>query len=129
MTKGARRERQAVEIYRDAGFTAYSPETTQYGENDILGRFDLVAVRPGAKPRFVQVKSNEARGIRALEADLQAWFPLSYAVAQYAVAHDREGWRLITVYPDGHETVYDGRTDETNMGDGLRDYLLPPTDE
>jgi hypothetical protein len=129
MTKGSRRERQAVEIYQDAGYTAYSPENSQYGENDILGRFDLVAVKPGFRVEFVQVKSNEARGIRSMEFDLQAWFPLGHATCRYAVCHDREGWRLITVYPDGHETVYDGRTDETNMGDGLTAFLAGGVDE
>lgn len=129
MTKGARRERQAVEIYEAAGYTAYSPENSQYGENDILGRFDLVAVKPDHPVEFVQVKSNGARGIEAMKVDLQTWFPLAAANCRYAVAHDREGWRLISVYPDGHETEYDGRTDDTNMGEGLTGYLSGRTAE
>jgi hypothetical protein len=63
MTKGKRRERQAKAIYEQAGYAVANPERSKYGANDFYNHWDLVAMQPGRKPRFVQVKSNVARGI------------------------------------------------------------------
>lgn len=123
MTKGTRRERQCVQIYEDAGFRAYSPSNVQYGENDILGLFDVVAVRPDRAPYFVQVKSNRASGINAWRVECLDVMPYRHSHCCYAVPHDGEGWRLIGIDDNGHTTLFDGRDSDTNMGDGLTEFL------
>jgi len=46
MSKGARRERQAVDLYQRAGMGTYRPATVKFGENDVFGLFDLLAFSP-----------------------------------------------------------------------------------
>lgn len=126
MSKGTRREQQACEIYEKAGYTTYRPATVQFGENDVYGLFDLIAMHPSRKPVYVQVKSNGARGITQWVKDAQALMPFEHATVHFAVPYDREGWRLIEVDSDGRETVYDERDDwDGKLGEGLANYLSP----
>ena len=125
MSKGTRREQQACEIYENAGYTTYRPATVQFGENDVFGLFDVIAVDPSRKPRYVQVKSNGARGIRQWTKDVCALMPLEHAVCEFAVPYDREGWRLLEVDRDGPTAVYDERDRDVKMGEGLTNYLSP----
>ena len=123
MGKGQRRERQCKAIYEAAGFAVAHPERAKFGDNDLFNQFDLLAMQPGHRPRFVQVKSNQATGIRTMQHDLPAFFAFGYCTAEYAVAHDNEGWRLIAVLPDTTEVLYDEREQDCSMGEGLTAYL------
>lgn len=121
-SKGSRREREAVRILGKAGYATYRPATVAYGENDPFGLFDILAFAPHRPPRFVQVKSNVAR-------NRESWFNQARLFAAHGIltemwcCHDREGWRVIQRSQQGTETVYDGRKDNTDMGDGLIDWL------
>lgn len=125
MSKGTRRERQAVDIYQQAGYATYRPATVQYGENDIFGLFDVLAVSPRHDHvRGVQVKSNTAAGIVAWTRHTWLWRRLGWTT-EYAVPVDGEGWRLLDCTDSGQQCVYDGRDNGKNMGDGLIEYLRP----
>lgn len=125
MTKGTRRERQAVELYQRAGYATYRPATVQYGENDVFGLFDLLAVSPSHhRVRGVQVKSNRAAGVRAWSRQTWLWRRLGW-VTEYLVPVDGQGWRLIDCRDKGHVTVYDGRETDDKMGEGLVEHLSP----
>lgn len=121
-SKGTRRERQAVDLLGEAGYATYRPATVTYGENDPFGLFDVLAFAPDLPPRFVQVKSNQARGRRS-------WFRHARLFAAHGVltemwvCHDREGWRVIRGDCDGTECVYDGRDDGGSMGDTLVQWM------
>jgi Holliday junction resolvase len=123
MGKGQRRERQCKAIYEAAGFAVAHPERAKFGDNDLFNQFDLLAMQPARRPRFVQVKSNRATGIRTMQHDLPEFFAFGFCMAEYAVAHDNEGWRLIAVLPDTTETLYDEREQDCSMGEGLTQYL------
>jgi hypothetical protein len=123
MTKGTRRERQAKEIYEHAGYAVANPERSKYGANDFYNHWDLVAMQPGREPRFVQVKSNVARGIGKVWREAQEYFAFEHCTAEFAVCHDSEGWRLLSVTESGHTTVYDEREHDCQMGSGLTAYL------
>jgi hypothetical protein len=120
--KGTRRERQAVDLMKQAGYATYRPATVTYGENDPFGLFDVLAFAPHLPARFVQVKSNAARGRRS-------WFRHARLFAAHGiltemwVCHDREGWRVIQAADSGTETVYDGRESNGSMGDTLVQWL------
>jgi len=128
--KGDRRERQAREIYRQAGFDVQPFSGRKWRETDGFGLFDFVALHQNAPVEFVQVKSNEAQGIMSTHEDLLPFFPFDHATARYLVAHDREGWRLITL-PDpdvdkltrSHYTAVDGRESDATMGEPVVQYL------
>lgn len=119
--KGTRRERQAVDVLGRAGYATYRPATVAYGENDPFGLFDVLAFAPHLPPRFVQVKSNQARGRRS-------WFGHARLFREHGietemwVAHDREGWRVLG--PDG--VRYDGRDADGSFGDTLVAWLRGP---
>lgn len=121
--KGTRRERQAADLYKQAGYAVYRPATVQFGENDIFGLFDLLAVSP-CDPRVhaVQVKSNRASGVRAWCRHTSLWRSLGW-LTRYLVPVDGEGWRLIEAGDGGHTTVFDGRECDGNMGEGLVEFL------
>lgn len=128
MSKGDRRERQACEIYQQAGFATYRPATVRYGENDIFGLFDILAVSPShGSVHGVQVKSNRATGINDWADHTRLWRNLGWRTF-YAVPVDREGWRFLEPAEDEHGnsailTCVDERKHNCNMGDVLAEYL------
>ena len=121
--KGNRRERQAAELYERAGYETYRPQESKYGETDIFGLFDVLAIGPAPEPtHLLQVKSNRATGITA-------WGEAALAYARdgvrvrMLVCHDRAGWRIIDPVPGGHRVVLDERERDYQMGDGVVPYL------
>jgi hypothetical protein len=125
MGKGSRRERQAVDLLKQAGYATYRPATVRYGENDPFGLFDILAFAPHLPPRFVQVKSNNATGRRS-------WFGHATMFARHGittemwVCHDADGWRVIQPADGGSHTVYDGRERDDAMGAPLVKWLQDP---
>jgi len=127
MSKGSRREREAVEIYQQAGFATYRPATVRYGENDIFGLFDILAVSPSnSAVHAVQVKSNRASGIRSWSRHTALWRRLGWRT-MYAVPVDNEGWRVlepVTKHLDAEPvTKVDERELSCDMGDGVVEWL------
>lgn len=122
MGKGDDRERQAVDILQSAGYATYRPATVRYGENDPFGLFDVLAFAPNLPPRFVQVKSNRAVGIRGWSRHTSLWRRHGI-LTEYWVPYDREGWRIIEATDDGHTTVCDERGTYCNMGDKVEEWL------
>lgn len=128
MSKGSKREREACKIYQQAGWATYRPATVRYGENDIFGLFDHLAVSPRhSSVHAVQVKSNGARGIRDWTRHTALFRRLGFKTF-YLVPYDREGWRHIECYSDTRGECYtyecvDERPSSENMGEGLLSYL------
>jgi len=92
MSKGSRREREAREIYERAGYWVYSPENSKFGDNDLWNLFDLAAVNVRyGQLRFIQVKSNGARGIRKWCHRAKHFNGLDSVVTDFVVPYDREG--------------------------------------
>jgi len=124
MSKGSRREREAVDLYQRAGFATYRPATVRFGENDVFGLFDLLGVSPSHdRVHAVQVKSNRASGIRAWARHTALWRRLGWRTF-YLVPVDNEGWRLVeckAVHVD--ETVMDERDRDCAMGDAVVGWL------
>lgn len=121
--KGNRRERQAAELYERAGYETYRPQESKYGETDIYGLFDILAVGWAPEPtHLVQVKANRAAGI-------EDWSEAALAHAaegvrvRMLVCHDREGWRVLDPVPGGYQVVCDEREQDCAMGEGLAAFL------
>jgi len=127
MSKGKRRERQADEAYDEAGFATYRPQESKFGETDIFGLFDLLAIGTGPEPtHLVQVKANRAEGVeRWAESAIE--FARTGIRVRMLVCHDREGWRVIDPSPDGYTTVFDGRDRDGAMGEPLVEFLRDPS--
>jgi Holliday junction resolvase len=128
MSKGDRREREAVNLYQQAGWATYRPATVQYGENDVFGLFDLLAVNPSQRSvHGVQVKSNRATGINDWSRQTWLWRRLGWRTF-YLVPVDSKGWRLIEAKAvrDGlpnYSTVVDERDMDCGMGEAVTAYL------
>ena len=122
MSKGSRREREAVELMKQAGYATYRPATVTYGENDVWGLFDVLAIAPDLPLRAVQVKSNRAVGRRSWFDHTQLWRAHGF-VTELWVCHDHEGWRVIRNAQRGTQTVYDGRDSNASMGDTLVQWM------
>lgn len=95
MSKGSRRERELVELLKKAGMATYRPATVRYGENDMFGLFDVLALSPShQKVHAIQVKSNRAVGIRKWTRHTQLFRNIGWKT-YYAVPVDNQGWRLL----------------------------------
>ena len=123
MSKGTRRERELVELYQQAGFATYRPATVRFGENDMFGLFDVLAVSPSHdRVHAIQVKSNRATGINGW-GEHTALFRSHGWRTLYAVPVDNKGWRLIECLNGDRETLVDERDKTIGMGTGIVDYL------
>jgi len=132
-SKGSRRDREAREVFEDAGFVTEKSVPAKYGRTDWFGGlFDFMAARPGTAFRLVQVKGGSASGIREMVEWAGSNLPTNVE-AEYAVYYKQEGWRLVRTDVDGsYATLYDERKDDDvgpnvdtplNLGEGLTRYL------
>lgn len=129
--KGNTRERQAREIYENAGFAVEKAVPERYGRTDFFGLFDFMATRSDSF-RLVQVKGGEASGIREVIEWACENTPENVE-SEYTVYYKNEGWRLVRCQDDHtHTTVYDEREDRSvgpyvdtpkNLGEGLEAFL------
>lgn len=135
--KGKRNERDAQKLYQEAGYETFSPQESKYGETDIFGLFDILAIHPeeGGPVRLVQVKSNQPGSMSGWGADA-----IQYAVTGVTVelltAYDGHGgpnptpkrWRLVMpiTHGEGLELLdrVDERAEDTpGDGQGIIEYL------
>ena len=136
-SKGNRAERDAEDIYEAEGYRVFRPQESKFGETDIFGEFDILAVPPAGSAlpvRLSQVKSNRAEGIQQWTEDALDYYTASTAV-EMLVRHDGQGghnptpprWRVIVPYADPeyrHEVVVDELEEGTPAdGDGVREWL------
>lgn len=124
MSKGTRREREAVSLYQESGMGTYRPATVQYGENDVFGLFDVLAFSPRHESMHAcQVKSNGAAGITAWARETALFRALGFRTF-YAVPYDNAGWRWIEVEsPTDWYNAVDERNHTCGMGEMVIDWL------
>lgn len=137
MSKGKRNEREAAEIYEAAGFDTFRPQESKFGETDMFGLFDILAIKPDShtETRFVQVKTNRPEGVEAWVEEAYPYAGLGRLV-EMVVAYDGHGgphpvpkrWRLIQPEPMGDAVEPEDRVDERNdtvpaEGEGVAEYL------
>lgn len=131
MSKGTRRERECAEIYQRAGFATYRPATVQYGENDVFGLFDLLAVSPDCDAvHGVQVKSGRPDGLSDWRRHTALWRRLGWRT-YYAVPRDNQGWQLYDAGQDPRDArrparlVMDETQSNQNVGKAMTEFLRP----
>lgn len=123
--KGDRRERQAKEILEEAGWQVCTPNYDRYRNTDFFNAFDLMAMRPEEKPKFIQVKSNRAEGIQDFVERVREFVNFRSVSVEYWICHDNEGWRVLDILPENmqgnrtYRTVLDERDLDCNMGQHL----------
>lgn len=124
MGKGSQRERQASDFFGRAGWMTYHPATVRFGENDVFGLFDLLAIEPTqGRVEAVQVKSNRATGIQAYSRQTWPWRACGWRTS-YLVPYDRDGWRYIRVDAPGEwSSPVDERNEDCDMGEHVVDFL------
>lgn len=123
MAKGRRREREAAELYERAGYETFRPQESKYGETDMFGLFDMVALGPGLYTHWVQVKANaENTSLTAFYNQAKDLLP-ERSIPIYMICHDRQGWRVARDHATGYTWVVDEREQDCKMGEGVVDYL------
>lgn len=123
MSKGSRRERELVELLQKAGMATYRPATVRFGENDMFGLFDVLALSPNHENVYaIQVKSNRATGIRAWTRHTQLFRNLGW-ITLYAVPVDNQGWRIIDCSSEGTTDLVDEREHKCEMGTYVTSYF------
>lgn len=107
--KGNRIERKAEDYWEEKGFITDKKPHTQYQDQDFFSLFDILAVKPGEKFKFIQVKTNGANGINKFADEVREKFPFQHADYYYQVWYDYKGWRLIKIERDERTVVLDER--------------------
>lgn len=121
-SKGDRHERQAKKLLENQGFTVHKKVNNQYDSSDIFGLYDLIAVKPGVKPVFIQVKTNGTGGAlgETLHKSKQI-LSTSHTILEYWVKYDYKGWRILrSKNGNDWEQVVDGRETSLNMGETVK---------
>jgi len=114
--KGDRRERQCASILFKSGWEAHKKVNNRYDSGDIFGIFDIIAVKKGEKPLFIQVKSNRTSGALK-EINVKNFVDTETMNVQVWVAHDNEGWRIKKLEDDGWTQILDERDRSCNFGE------------
>ncbi|WLW38183.1 hypothetical protein [Halorubrum spindle-shaped virus-BLv25] len=123
MSKGSRRERELVELLKKAGMATYRPATVRFGENDMFGLFDVLALSPSHSEVYaIQVKSNRAVGIMAWTGHTRLFRELGFRTL-YAVPVDNQGWRIIDCTDNGNTDIIDERDKSCKMGKAVVDHF------
>lgn len=123
MSKGKRRERQAAELYEGAGYETFRPQESKFGETDMFGLFDILAINADGNVVLSQVKANQTRGLAEFDANAQLFIQHPNIDVHYLVCVDRQGWRLSEFEPSGYHWAVDERDMDCSMGEGVIEYL------
>lgn len=103
--KEAEITKRAIEKLQDDGYVVWKPNKVKFMQNDIFGVFDLVAVRKGAAPVFIQLTtysnaSKRCRKIMKFFTDNNVAIMHSYVWAWHV---DR--FRRYVVLPDAYGEI------------------------
>lgn len=126
--KGSRREREARDIYENAGYKVEKSVSQRYDRTDWYNHFDLMATRRDDF-RLCQVKSNRASDVQTILDWANQYLP-AWVTVDVLVCHDRDGWRLLRLLPraDRYVTVVDEREEECRMSERVTSYLRVNTE-
>lgn len=92
--KGNRIERKAEDRLHEQGYNTARMPHTRYGDSDFFNLFDIVAMKPGAPFKLVQVKSNSPPNLEEFKKEALEITPLKHAEIEVWVRYDREGWKV-----------------------------------
>lgn len=115
-SKGDKNEREAKNILKQAGWTAHKKTNNKWDSGDIFGLIDLLAVKKGEKPLYIQVKTNRTAGAMK-ELSEAPFMETEHMDIQLWVRHDRDGWRIKRIGEDGWEQPLDEREQSCNIGE------------
>ena len=102
VNKGRRNEKRCRDELKDAGYMTYSPPRSKFGEQDIFGLFDVLAVYPHRQgippwgsPLLIQVKSNKCPA--AVRRAIKEWDCGEQFRKMIWIWEDYKGWRKETI--------------------------------
>lgn len=104
-SKGDRNETEAANILARVYGKATVDKIDRYGTNDPFMFVDVMAIKPGRKVLFVQVKTNRftAKDRRQYGARVRRKLPHEHARFEVWVRVDYEGWRMHRYDPEADE--------------------------
>lgn len=119
-SKGGRRERQARELLQEKGYRVEKAVRSQFNDNDFFNLFDLIAVKPDEKIKFIQVKSNGTGGeLNNTMEEAGSLLPLEHCTVEFWIMYDYKGWRVLRMRDEWTE-VLDERGSDSNIGEEVR---------
>jgi Holliday junction resolvase len=98
--KGNRLEREAEEILHEKGFNTARMPHTRYGDSDFFNMYDIIAMKPGAPLKMVQVKANQASGVTELKNQSINEAPFKHAEIELWQKFDYQGWKIRRLNPE-----------------------------
>jgi len=92
--KGNRIERKAEDRLQNNGYRTARMPHTRYGDSDFYNLYDIIAVKPDAPLKMVQVKTNQFSKLeKYLQQSLETT-PEKHCIIEYWVWHDYKGWEI-----------------------------------
>jgi len=92
--KGNRIERKCEKQLQNHGLHTARMPHTRYGDNDHFQLYDIIAMKPEAAFKMVQVKSNSPPNLQNFKKKALEKTPLKHAQIEIWVHHDRTGWKI-----------------------------------
>lgn len=79
--KGKRNQRKCRDRLLSNGYPKEGIEIqtdNRYGDNDFFNQFDIIAIKGGSKPKFIQVKSNGFSGLSDIKNFVDEYMDLDH---------------------------------------------------
>jgi len=92
--KGNRIERKAEEKLEKQGYNTSRMPHTRYGDNDHYNILDIIAAKPGAPFKCIQVKSNRPPNLTEFKEKVENKLPNEHAQTEIWTWHDYKGWKI-----------------------------------
>lgn len=123
--KGNRIERKAEQQLENQGYQISRMPHTRYGPSDFFNMYDIIAMKPGAPLKMIQVKANQPPTLTQFKEKALKTTPLEHVQIEIWTHHDRLGWktRRLNRVNKEWETLVDERKTDGKIGEELKKQL------
>jgi len=118
--KGNRNERKCEALLKEKGFSTSRMPHTRYGPSDHFSLFDIIAMKPDAPIKMIQVKSNTPPNLAEFKEECLEVAPLKHAEIEIWTHFDREGFQIRRLKDDEWQTLVDERDNGMKIGEEVK---------
>jgi len=105
--KGNRIERKAVDRLKEQNYGCSRIPHTRYGDSDHYNLFDIIAAKPGAPFKCIQVKANRPPNLTEFKKQSKERIPSEHAQIEIWEWHDYSGWKIRRLKQENWEIILD----------------------
>ena len=122
--KGNRIERRTENLLNNKGFSTSRMPHTRYGDSDHFSLFDIIAMKPDAPIKLIQVKSNSPPNLTKFKKKCLEVAPLKHAEIEIWTHYDREGFKIRRLKGDEWKILVDERDNGMKIGEEVEQEYI-----